>query len=68
MKSIDQQLEEEKRVNQAIVDLLDEALQKVGYSEDVIKGLTVSGKIDFLVRAAGKVAEGLASLEEIQRT
>lgn len=52
MKSVEQHLEEEKRVNQAIVDLLDEALQKVGYSEDVINGLTISGKIDFLVRAA----------------
>jgi hypothetical protein len=51
MKSLKQQLEEEKKVNQAIIDLLDEALQKVGYGEDVINGLTVSGKIDFLVRA-----------------
>lgn len=52
MKSVEQQLGEEKKVNQAIVDLLDEALQKVGYSEYVINGLTISGKIDFLVRAA----------------
>ena len=54
MKSIEQQLEDEKRVNQALIDLLDEALREVGYSDETISGLTVSGKIDFLVRAAQK--------------
>lgn len=57
MKTIEQQLQDEKRVNQAIIDLLDEALQNVGYKEDVINGLTVSGKIDFLVRAAQQIVQ-----------
>jgi hypothetical protein len=54
MKSVEQQLDDEKKANQAIIDLLDEALLKVGYSDEAISGLTVSGKIDFLVRGAGR--------------
>lgn len=57
MKTLEQQLDDEKKVNQAIVDLLDIALQKVGYSDDVIEGLTIAGKIDFLVRAANVPAK-----------
>ena len=48
-KSIEQQLEEEKRRSQAIIDLLDEALVKIGLDPN---SYTVAGKIDMLLKYA----------------
>jgi hypothetical protein len=49
MKNIEQQLEDEKRRSQAIIDLLDEALVKIGLDPN---SYTVAGKIDMLVKYA----------------
>lgn len=45
-------LRDEQRRVEAIENLLDEALRKVGYQEIVIDGLTIPGKISYLVKAA----------------
>jgi hypothetical protein len=49
MKNIEQQLEDEKRRSQAIIDLLDEALVKISLDPN---SYTVAGKIDMLLKYA----------------
>jgi len=49
MKNIEQQLEDEKRRVQAIIDLLDESLVKIGVEPN---NYSVTGKIDILLTKA----------------